>query len=271
MSVENIDVKHGDAGYTLMNKPIYPKVSSWPNLVWIIFLMTLFITVLLWCASFLAMAPLEEMAEWAKTPNPAKAPWYFIGLQELLVYFDPWIAGVMLPQQIIVGLILIPFVDVSPLEQGRYSWRKRRFAISFFTFGVAFWFALIVVGQFLRGPSWNVYWPFIDYDIGSETWVREGVPLKEVVTGLWSFPLGTGMALIIGFFGVGMILPIILPKIFPKSKICKAMQEYISLLGPIKYVIVQSHVLMMAGVIIKVVLRLVFSVRYIIETPWFKI
>jgi hypothetical protein len=260
-----------NADYMLMNKPSYPRISSWPNLVWIIFLMTIFLTIVLWAASFLFNAPLEEMAAWAKTPNPAKAPWYFIGLQELLVYFDPWIAGVMIPQQILIGLALIPFIDISPTEQGKYSYQNRKFAVAFFTFGMFFWFALIVVGQLLRGPSWNIYWPFIDYDLGSDTWVREGVHLKEVATGLWSLPLGTGLALLIGFATVGMIAPVLIPRLLPKLRISKMLQEYLNALGPIRYIIVQSHVLMFVGVLGKIFMRLVLNIRYVIETPWFKI
>lgn len=254
-----------------MNKPGYPRVSSWPNLVWIIFLMMIFITIILWAVSFAAYAPLEEMAEWAKTPNPAKAPWYFIGLQELLVYFDPWIAGVMLPQQILVGLMLIPYVDISPTEQGHYDFSRRRFAVAYFTFGILFWFTLIVVGQFLRGPSWEVYWPIIDYDIGGHGWTREGVPLKQATAKLASLSTGTGAALMIGFGIIGMVLPLVASRIFPKSKALMTMDGYLKELGYIRYFIVQSHVLMMMGVVIKIVLRLGFNVKYIIETPWFKI
>lgn len=255
----------------LMNKPGYPRVSSWPNLVWIIFLMMLALTVLFWGISFLAYAPLEEMAEWAKTPNPAKAPWYFIGLQELLVYFDPWIAGVMLPNQILIGLILIPYVDVTPNEQGNYDFSKRKFAFWFFTFGIAFWFILIIAGQFLRGPSWQFYWPIIDYDLGSSHWVREGVPLKGASSNLKSFPLGIGLACLGIFAVVGMILPYLVAKFLPRKGIVAKLDEYLEMLGPTKYFIVQSHVLMMVGTVIKIVLRLGFDVKYIIETPWFKV
>jgi len=81
----------------ISTQPGYEKMASWPYFIWIVLLCSLFITILIWVLSMLFNAPLEEAAEWAKTPNPAKAPWYFIGLQELLVYFDPWIAGVVIP------------------------------------------------------------------------------------------------------------------------------------------------------------------------------
>ncbi len=265
------DLKTDQSGYMLMNKPDYPRVSTFPNLVWVILLMMLFITVLLWAVSFVANAPLEEMSEWAKTPNPAKAPWYFIGLQELLVYFDPWIAGVMIPNQLITGLILIPYVDVSPTIQGRYAWEGRKFAISVFTFGAIMWFALIVVGQFLRGPSWQVYWPIIDYDIGGHGWVREGMPLKQGITKLKSMSMGAGATLILGYSFFGMVLPLVIPKMFPKAKLTRALKGYLDVLGPIKYFVVQSHILMILGVLGKIILRLGFNVKYILETPWFKI
>ncbi len=256
----------------LMNKPEYPRVSSWPNLVWVIFLMMFFITILLWSAALLFDAPLEEVAEWAKTPNPAKAPWYFIGLQELLVYFDPWIAGAILPGVMVFGLMLIPFVDITPLEQGHYDFSKRKFAVAFFTFGALFWFFLVGVGQFLRGPSWQVYWPFIDYDIGGGSWVREGVHLKEAGgASLVSMSLGTGLTFLAVYFVVGMLAPLIVPRLFPDSGICKKVGDYVKKLGAIKYSVVQIHLLMMLGVVGKMILRQAFNIRYIIETPWFKI
>lgn len=265
------ELRNDKSGDMLMNKPGSPRVLSWPNLVWVILLMMLALTVFFWTVSFMAYAPLEEMAEWAKTPNPAKAPWYFIGLQELLVYFDPWIAGVMLPNQILIGLILIPYVDVTPNEQGSYDQSRRQFAFWFFTFGIAFWFLLIIMGQFLRGPSWQFYWPIIDYDIGSDHWVREGVPLKEAGSKTVSFPFSVGLASL-AIFGIGgMLFPIIAAKMFNKAAFGKKLDTYLQMLGPIKYFVVQSHLLMMIGTVIKMVLRLGFNVKYIIETPWFKV
>ena len=85
--------------------------------------------------SIVVDAPLEEPANPTKTPNPSKAPWYFLGLQEILVYFDPWFAGVVLPGLIIVGLMVIPYIDVNPKGNGYYCFKERKFAISTFLFG----------------------------------------------------------------------------------------------------------------------------------------
>ncbi|HZR46796.1 MAG TPA: hypothetical protein VFA47_08840, partial [Candidatus Manganitrophaceae bacterium] len=83
-------------------------VLVWPNLVYIEFISMLAVAVLLLSLALYSPAPLEELASADTTPNPTKAPWYFLGLQELLVYFDPWLAGVVLPTMIIIGLVLIP-------------------------------------------------------------------------------------------------------------------------------------------------------------------
>ena len=89
------------------------SVLVWPDLVYIelICMVALMAVLLAW--SILLKAPLEEPASTVQTPNPSKAPWYFLGLQELLVYFDPWMAGVVIPVLIIVGLMAIPYLDVN--------------------------------------------------------------------------------------------------------------------------------------------------------------
>src|SRR3989304_3011012 len=81
------------------------KVQVWPYLVRLEFLATIIVMAVLVVWSITVNAPLEEPANPASTPNPSKAPWYFLGLQEMLVYFDPWIAGVVLPTLIIIGLM----------------------------------------------------------------------------------------------------------------------------------------------------------------------
>ena len=82
------------------------ELHVWPYLVRIEFLATVIVTVVLFIWSITLMAPLEEPANPNLTMNPSKAPWYFLGLQEMLVYFDPWIAGVVMPSIIMVGLMV---------------------------------------------------------------------------------------------------------------------------------------------------------------------
>ncbi len=110
-------------------------------------------------------APLEEPANPNLTMNPSKAPWYFLGLQEMLVYFDPWMAGVVMPTLIIVGLMVIPYIDANPLGNGYYTYKQRKFSILTFIFGfIVLWVAMIVIGTFIRGPGWMWFWPGQTWD-----------------------------------------------------------------------------------------------------------
>src|SRR6266513_1081151 len=130
------------------------EIHVWPYLVRTEFLWAVIVTVILFVWSITLNAPLEEPANPNLTMNPSKAPWYFLGLQEMLVYFDPWIAGVMMPGLIIVGLMAIPYIDTNPLGSGYYTWKQRNYAISGFCFGfLVLWLAMIVIGTFIRGPG----------------------------------------------------------------------------------------------------------------------
>ena len=91
------------------------KLYVWPYLLRIEFLSAIICTFILMVWSITLNAPLEEPANPNLTMNPSKAPWYFLGLQEMLVYFDPWIAGVVMPTLIIIGLIAIPYIDTNHL------------------------------------------------------------------------------------------------------------------------------------------------------------
>ncbi len=120
-------------------KPGWQKeVHVWPFLLRIEFLAAIILTIVLMVWSITLSAPLEEPSNPNLTMNPAKAPWYFLGLQEMLVYFDPWIAGVVMPTLIIVGLMAVPYIDTNPLGSGYYTLKQRRFAIGTFMFGA--WF-----------------------------------------------------------------------------------------------------------------------------------
>src|SRR5215510_15819670 len=141
------------------------KIYVWPYLTRNEFVCTIAIMAFLTIWSFAIDAPLEEIANPTKTPNPSKAPWYFLGLQDTLVYFDPWFAGVVVPTLIIVGLMAIPFIDVNTRSTGYYSFRERRFAILVYLFGfLVLWVALIILGVFFRGPGWNLFWPWQEWD-----------------------------------------------------------------------------------------------------------
>ena len=115
------------------------KVLVWPDLVYIELIALVVISALLLVWAIGLGAPLEEPANPTVSPNPSKAPWYFLGLQEMLVYFDPWIAGVVFPTVIILGFMAIPFLDNNPKGCGYYSVKDRKMAVSIFLF---FWLVL---------------------------------------------------------------------------------------------------------------------------------
>src|ERR1700726_1349195 len=169
-------------------KPGWQKeVHVWPFLLRIEFLAAIIVTIILMVWSITLNAPLEEPANPNLTMNPAKAPWYFLGLQEMLVYFDPWIAGVVMPTLIIVGLMAIPYIDANPLGNGYYTYKQRRFAIWTFCAGfIGLWVAMISIGTFIRGPGWMWFWPTSTWDAARvEYAVNRNLDAIFGVNGAW--------------------------------------------------------------------------------------
>src|ERR1044071_3403486 len=145
--------------------PVDDKIHTWPHLVRMELLVALFVLAALTLWALTVDAPLEEPANPTRTPNPSKAPWYFLGLQEMLVYYDPWNAGVVLPSLIIVGLMAIPFLDFNKHGNGYYTIEERKFSYLVFQFGfLERWITLIILGTFFRGPNWNIFGPFEYWD-----------------------------------------------------------------------------------------------------------
>ena len=166
------------------------KVLVWPDLVYIEFIALILFTVFLTVWSIVLAAPLEEPANPAATPNPSKAPWYFLGLQEMLVYYDPWIAGIVLPIFCVVGLMAIPYMDINKKGDGYYSFKERRVGIFIFMYGwIVLWLFLIVLGTFFRGPNWNFYGPFEYWD-AHKIVALNSVSLSEY---FWVKLLGQGL------------------------------------------------------------------------------
>src|SRR3954471_20923557 len=162
------------------------ELHVWPYLVRIEFLVTLIVTVILFVWSITLNAPLEEPANPNLTMNPSKAPWYFLGLQEMLVYFDPWIAGVVMPSIIMIGLMAFPYVDSNPLGNGYYTIRQRRFEVGMFAWGFFMWIILIFIGTFIRGPGWIWFWPGQTWDHNAVVYDRN-VDLHEYlgISSMW--------------------------------------------------------------------------------------
>ncbi len=134
------------------------KVHTWPHLLVIEFASILILTAAVTIFSALVRAPLLGLADFNKTPNPSKAPWYFLGLQELLTMFHPMVAGVTIPGMGLFLLMVAPFVDKNPSN----SPRDRKFAIAIFTMFVMMWSVLVIIGSFFRGPGFNFIMPWKD-------------------------------------------------------------------------------------------------------------
>jgi len=141
------------------------KVLVWPDLVYIELICMVALMALLIVWSIGVKAPLEAPASTTDTPNPSKAPWYFLGLQEMLLYYDAWMAGVVVPGLIIFGLAAIPYLDVNKEGNGYYTINERKFAYLMHQFGfLVLWVALIVLGTFFRGPNWSFFGPYEYWD-----------------------------------------------------------------------------------------------------------
>ena len=132
------------------------KVHVWPHLLVVEFVASLFITAFTLIFSIFVNAPLLELANYNQTPNPSKAPWYFLGLQELLTMFHPMVAGVTIPGIGLLALMLAPYIDKNPSKKPE----DRKFAISFMTIHLMFWAVLVIIGSFFRGPGFNFVFPW---------------------------------------------------------------------------------------------------------------
>ncbi len=134
------------------------KVHTWPHLLGIEFVAALACTMFLFVFSWVVNAPLLQAANFNRTPNPSKAPWYFLGLQELLTMFHPMIAGVTFPGMGLIVLILTPYTDRNPSNKPE----DRKFITSIMTVFLMSWAVLVIIGSFFRGPGFNFTFPWRD-------------------------------------------------------------------------------------------------------------
>jgi menaquinol-cytochrome c reductase cytochrome b/c subunit len=132
------------------------RINVWPHLLIEEFVAMFVLMAALTIFSTFVNAPLRELANPNLTPNPSKAPWYFLGLQELLRYFHPMVAGITIPTFILVGLAAVPFVDRNPSTKPG----DRKIAITMFTMLFTFGATLTIIGCFFRGPGYNWIWPW---------------------------------------------------------------------------------------------------------------
>ncbi len=242
------------------------KVLVWPDLVYTELIAMVICTFVLVIWAVYLKAPLEQPASSSRIPNPSKAPWYFLGLQEMLVYFDPWMAGVVLPTFIIVGLIALPYIDFNQKGNGYFTFTQRKFAITTFLLGfVVLWVVLIVLGTFLRGPNWNFFGPFEPWD------PHKTVPLNNVNLSdyFWLTWLGEAMEgrgwLARELPGIILILGYLL--LLPPLLAMTIMRSYFIKMGFIRFFILVTLIQFMALLPIKMVLRWTINLKYIVFIP----
>jgi len=261
------------------------KTWVWPDLVYTELLAMVLGMIILVVWSLLLKAPIEEPANPARTPNPSKAPWYFLGLQEMLVYFDPWLAGVVFPSLIIVGLMAIPYIDVNPKGNGYFTFKERKVEITLFLFGfLILWVTLVMLGTFLRGPNWNFFGPYEYWDVhkllalnnvnlSEYFWVKLlHVKMPSGPIGMWLREL-PGILLVLFYIGV-------LPGILAMTRktwtfklgsrefhFTFGLRKYFEKLGPWRYSVFVMLLLCMIALPIKMVLRWTINLKYIVSLP----
>ena len=253
------------AGDDVIEKQESDRVWVWPDLVYTELISLILCTAILVVWSIGLEAPIEQPANPAATPNPSKAPWYFLGLQEMLVYFDPWLAGVVLPSLIIVGLMAIPYIDTNPKGNGYYTFNERKAEIVIFLFGfVVLWSSLIVLGTFLRGPNWNFFGPFEYWDV-HKLEALTNVQLSEYV-----WVRGLGQALpenILLRESVGILLTLAYVFALPVVLARTVFRKYYDKLGPTRFYVSVVLFLMMLSLPVKMLTRWVFNLKYVVSIP----
>jgi hypothetical protein len=254
-----VKVRERAAKKERLAKAIPDKVHTWPYLVRLEMMVGTACMAFMTIWSILVDAPLEEPANPTKTPNPSKAPWYFLGLQELLVYFDPWFAGVVLPGMIIVGLMIIPYIDINPKGNGYYCFKDRWFSISVFLFGfLVLWISTVIIGTFVRGPGWYLFLPGEYWDVHKTVAITNvDWPAMFGITDFWP-AFAFGATCIVGF----LFVP---PAIYWKARFKKS--PTLQKLGAVRYWIVAFFFMCMVGVVVKMFMRLVLNVKYIMVGP----
>ena len=254
------------------------KILVWPDLVYTELICMVALTVVLVVWGIVLQAPLEEPANAAKTPNPSKAPWYFLGLQEMLVYYDPWLAGVVFPSLIIVGLMALPYIDFNQKGNGYYTFNERKFAVLTFTFGfLPLWVAMIILGTFLRGPNWNFfgiyeYWdvhklePLTNVNLSEYVWVYSpwstGLPTASADAGA-----GTQLLTIFAREIVGIVSVLAYFLVLPPLLAGTIFRRFFVRMGFWRFMTFAMLFLFMAALPIKMVLRWAFNLKYIVAIP----
>ncbi len=257
------------------------KVLVWPDLVYTELICMVAVSAFLLAWALLLPAPLEEPASSVKTPNPSKAPWYFLGLQEMLVYFDPWYAGVALPSMVVFGLMALPYLDFNKKGNGYYSIEERKFAYLTYQFGfLELWITLIILGTFLRGPNWNFFGPFEywspykvevlnNVDLPQMFWVNLlDRPLPRVAADApWYAQVGT----ILLREAPGLLIMAAYLFLLPPLLAVTVFRKYFAKMGLVRYMVMINLMLLMLTLPLKMILRWTLNLKYLISIPEFSL
>lgn len=283
-----------------MEKLNNEKVLVWPDLVYTELICMIALTAFLIFWAIALPAPLEEAASSVKTPNPSKAPWYFLGLQEMLVYYDPWMAGVVLPSMIVAGLMAIPYIDFNKAGNGYYTIKERQFSYAIFQFGfLEMWITLIVLGTLLRGPNWNFFGPYEHWD-AHKVEALNNVNLSEM---FWEKGLGRSLpssmnladisasldpsnwpnsiawlggildpflqffSLLFGRELPGTLLVLGYFIALPPFMAVTVFRKFYKRMGFVRFMVMANLLLFMASLPIKMLLRWIFDLKYLIAIP----
>ncbi|MEW4527779.1 hypothetical protein [Maioricimonas sp. JC845] len=269
-----------EQGKPLHEEELSEQVLVWPDLVYTEMICMLLLTALLIFWGVALQAPLEEPASAVKTPNPSKAPWYFLGLQEMLVYFDPWMAGVVLPTVILLGLMAIPYIDFNKKGNGYYCFNDRKFAVITFLFGfLPLWIGMIVLGTFLRGPNWNMFGPYEYWDV-HKLEVLNNINLSDYFWTDWlqrplprptaedSIAVATGKILMREAPGIILVLAYLL--LLPPLMAATVFRSFFAKMGFLRFMVLANLILFMASLPLKMAARWAFQLKYIVAIPeWF--
>lgn len=255
------------------------KVLVWPDLVYTELICMIVLTVVLIVWAVALQAPLEEPASSVKTPNPSKAPWYFLGLQEMLVYYDPWMAGVVLPSMVVFGLMAIPYIDFNKDGNGYYTINQRKFAYCTFQFGfLVLWVTLIVMGTFLRGPNWNFFgfyetWDAHKVEALNNVDLSEYFWIRTLGMGRPKAPEGSGMLMSILWILVrespGIICVVGYFAFLPPAMVLysKFFRRMFIRMGFLRFMVLSNLILLMALLPIKMLARWSINLKYFISIP----
>jgi len=134
-------------------------VPTWPHLLVRELLLFLVVGIVMLGVSLIFNAPLEEAANPLHSTNPAKAPWYFVGIQELVSY-SAFLGGIVAPAVMVLSMLLLPYLDRNPRGVGVWFSRERGVAVLLFTVFITAMIVLTLIGQFCRGPNWSLVWPW---------------------------------------------------------------------------------------------------------------